>query len=110
MLDRNRRELGRIAAPWARDATGRAVPTRYEIRGSTLVQVVEHRGGNVSYPVVADPSVWKILECAGSIIAAAVSIAIPGAKLIALAKFIKAVGGVKDAAKLLAGATTRPRS
>lgn len=44
------------AAPWAKDANGEDVPTHYEIRGSSLVQVVEHQNrNNVSYPVTADP-------------------------------------------------------
>ncbi|MET9260838.1 hypothetical protein [Amycolatopsis sp. NPDC004079] len=46
-------ELGDIAAPWARDATGTALPTRYEVSGSTVTQIVDHRGAR--YPVVADP-------------------------------------------------------
>ncbi len=45
-----------VAAPWAKDANGVDIPTRYEIRGSALVQVVEHQGNQgVSYPVTADP-------------------------------------------------------
>lgn len=46
-------QVGQIAPAWARDATGKRVPTRYEVSGSTLTQVVEHQGA--SYPVVADP-------------------------------------------------------
>lgn len=42
-----------VAPPWAIDANGFAVPTRFEIRGSSLVQVVDHEGA--AYPVVADP-------------------------------------------------------
>lgn len=45
-----------VATPWARDADGIDVPTRYEASGSTLVQVVEHRSGNYTYPIVADPT------------------------------------------------------
>lgn len=45
-----------IAAPWARDANGRDVPTRYELHGSTLTQVVKHSSA-FTYPVVADPSI-----------------------------------------------------
>ncbi len=100
-------EVGAIAAPWARDAAGRAVATSYEIDGTTLVQVVAHDQRGVTYPVVADPSVWTILKCTGSIIAAIVSVAVPGAKLLQLTKFVKAVGGVREAAKLLLGATTK---
>jgi hypothetical protein len=46
--------VGSIAAPWAKDATGQAVPTRYSLNGSELVQTVQP-GSNVQYPIVADP-------------------------------------------------------
>ncbi|WP_162817550.1 hypothetical protein [Microbacterium paraoxydans] len=45
-----------VAVPWARDAAGVNVPTRYESSGSALIQVVEHRGGDYAYPIVADPT------------------------------------------------------
>jgi hypothetical protein len=45
------------AAPWATDAEGAAVPTRYEVDGSTLTQVVDHTAVDAAYPVVADP-IW----------------------------------------------------
>lgn len=48
--------LARIDAPWAVDAAGERVETRYEERDGTLVQIVEHRVAAVTYPVVADPS------------------------------------------------------
>lgn len=44
------------AAPWAFDANGTPVPTHYEVQGSTLVQVVDHTGAGIAYPVVADPT------------------------------------------------------
>ncbi|WP_345763314.1 hypothetical protein [Diaminobutyricibacter sp. McL0608] len=49
-----------VSAPWAKDAHGKAVPTHYEIDGTTLTQVVEHMtSAGVAYPVVADPSmIW----------------------------------------------------
>lgn len=53
--------IATIAAPWAKDANGVDVPTTYELNGTTLTQVVEHRGAGVAYPVVADPtytSLW----------------------------------------------------
>ena len=53
--------LGTIAAPWASDASGAPVPTRYEVEGDSLTQVVDHKGA--IYPVVADPKIsfgWKI--------------------------------------------------
>lgn len=45
-----------IAAPWAIDANGAAVATHYEIRGSALVQIVDHNAADVAYPVTADPT------------------------------------------------------
>ncbi|MBO9554795.1 hypothetical protein [Cellulomonas sp.] len=50
-------ELATIAPPWAKDAEGKAVPTHYEANADGLVQVVEHKGADVAYPVVADPHV-----------------------------------------------------
>jgi hypothetical protein len=47
--------IATVEAPWAYDATGKAVPTRFEINGSTLTQIVDHSGS--AYPVVADPTV-----------------------------------------------------
>jgi hypothetical protein len=47
--------LGGFGLPWAKDANGASVPTRFEIQGSNIVQVVEHRTSGVVYPVVADP-------------------------------------------------------
>lgn len=46
--------MGVIAPPWAKDATGKSLPTNYEIAGSTVTQVVEHTSAT-EYPVVADP-------------------------------------------------------
>lgn len=43
-----------VLAPWAVDANGDAVPTVYEIDGSSIVQHVDHNAGD-AYPVVADP-------------------------------------------------------
>ncbi|WP_121190900.1 hypothetical protein [Microbacterium sp. AG790] len=50
------RIVGDVQAPWAVDATGAAVPTHYEVSGSTLTQVVEHGRAGTHYPVVADPT------------------------------------------------------
>ncbi|WP_025157193.1 hypothetical protein [Leifsonia aquatica] len=48
--------LAYIAAPWAKDANGVAVPTHYELNGNTLTQVVDFTA-TTAFPVVADPSV-----------------------------------------------------
>lgn len=47
--------LGGASAPWAVDAAGNAVPTRYEVSGATLTQVVDHAADGYIYPIVADP-------------------------------------------------------
>lgn len=40
---------------WAKDADGKPVATHYEVRGDSLVQIVEHDRTKSTYPVVADP-------------------------------------------------------
>lgn len=49
--------VAEVAMPWAVDAAGIPVPTRYVIQGSTIVQEVEHLAQGVTYPVVADPTI-----------------------------------------------------
>ena len=49
--------VGHIAAPWAYDANGTAVPTSYRVEGTTLIQTVAHVG--TAYPVVADPEYFQ---------------------------------------------------
>jgi hypothetical protein len=44
---------GRIADPWAVDADGRPVPTRFTLDGDTLVQTIDAEGA--AFPVVVDP-------------------------------------------------------
>lgn len=46
--------VGAVAPAWAKDSNGASLPTRYEITGNVLTQVVEHSAGT-AYPVVADP-------------------------------------------------------
>ncbi len=46
-----------IAPPWAKDASGKALPTHYEVAGATLIQNVDTTGAQ--YPVVADPTIFK---------------------------------------------------
>ena len=54
ILDAQDHLVAGFAPPWAVDAHGGAVPTHYELDGTTLVQVVDHHAG-MAYPVVADP-------------------------------------------------------
>ncbi|WP_349902076.1 hypothetical protein [Parafrigoribacterium humi] len=55
LFDASGENIGAIAAPWAFDATGKAVPTRYEVSGTTITQVVDH-SAEFQYPIVADPT------------------------------------------------------
>jgi hypothetical protein len=56
--------IGFVSPPWANDADGHTVATRYELRGSTIVQTVDFNE-RTAFPVVADPHVkfywWGIV-------------------------------------------------
>lgn len=89
--------IGRVEIPWARDANGATVPTHYEIAGTTLTQVIDHRSGPYAYPIVADPfwdTAWKVTKCAGAIGA----MLFVGSKAY---KIVRELGGAWNAAKLL---------
>ncbi len=58
LLDRHSRVVGAVDAPWARDAAGANVRTRFVAHGRTLTQIVDHQGA--AYPVVADPKVYPV--------------------------------------------------
>lgn len=57
LLQRGDIVIGEVEAPWAYDASGAAVPTRYEIEGGTLTQVVDHTSKDFVYPITADPKI-----------------------------------------------------
>ncbi|WP_371031146.1 hypothetical protein [Pseudoclavibacter sp. JSM 162008] len=54
-LDENEEMIGGVAPAWALDAAGVSVPTRYEIDGLNVTQVVDVSAGSFEYPIVADP-------------------------------------------------------
>lgn len=99
-LDADGQAIARLAAPCARDADGRDVPTHFEIDGTTVIQVVEHHGRDFAYGITADPfwsSVWKYTKCA----AALAALAFVGSKIY---RAIKDLGGVTSAVRLMLGA------
>jgi hypothetical protein len=56
IFDAAKEPIGAVAAPWAKDSNGVAVPSSYRISGGALTQVVDHKNlPGVAYPVVADP-------------------------------------------------------
>jgi hypothetical protein len=57
--------------------------------------------------LAARASVWKIAKCVAAIVQLLATTAVPAAKLLRIKKYIKALGGAKQAVKLLLGATTR---
>jgi hypothetical protein len=61
----NGKFAGAMAPAWAKDASGRTVPTHFEVAGSTVTQVVDHLVAKFSYPIVADP--WLGLNLFSSI-------------------------------------------
>lgn len=50
---------------------------------------------------------WEVTKCVGSIMWAIGSTAIPVAKIARIKKYIEALGGVKEAVKLMLGATSK---
>lgn len=64
-LDAAGNYLAGIVAPWAKDASGRDLPTRFEVNGVELTQHVDHSDPSVTYPVVADP--WLGIDLFGSV-------------------------------------------
>ncbi|MBE1486056.1 hypothetical protein [Plantactinospora soyae] len=70
---------GAIDAPWAKDATGRELPTRYTLDDNVLMQETDMTGAQ--YPVVADPRItfglgvylnmwgWEVRSTAVAVIA-----------------------------------------
>lgn len=84
--------IAQAATPWAVDAEGREVPTHFEIDGTTLVQVIEHQGGDWTYGITADPSwVWwtqNIAKCAAGVAATLSAVGAP-VKIAKITKILK---------------------
>jgi hypothetical protein len=108
--------VGRVAPAWAVDAQGKAVPSWYELRDQQLVQFVDHTSGEYNYPITADPwwsTAYKVAKCAAAIAFVALTTVFVVGKAIKIVKAVNAarhwvnsVGGAREAAKLLVGAST----
>jgi len=77
-----------IEAPWAKDANGNDIETFYKVEGNILIQVVNF-DEDTAFPVVADPSVWKVATCAAAIGAVLVSSVLAVAKLAKIKNILK---------------------
>lgn len=106
IVDKDNIITGIIEKPWAYDANKKPVATHYKIVGSNkLIQVVDFKSTN-AFPITADPSAWQITKCVGSIAWAIGSGIFAWSKLLKIKKYIAALGGLRNAAALLVGATT----
>ncbi|MGE1166350.1 hypothetical protein ACQJ0Y_24620 [Peribacillus simplex] len=90
---------------WAKDADGSDIPTYYKVEGNTLIQVVDYNENNV-FPIVGDPNWVKIGKCSAALAWFIGSNLFAAAKIIKVKKYINALGGFRESAKLLAGAAT----
>ena len=54
----------KVSKPWAKDAEGKEVTTYYKVKGTSLIQVIEHSKELNIYPVIADPTWSEIQYCA----------------------------------------------
>ncbi|NYF30308.1 MULTISPECIES: hypothetical protein [unclassified Microbacterium] len=64
---------------WARDSSGRSVPTHYSVQGNVLTQTVAHKSlSSISYPIVADPLpvVVIVITAAAAIVVAAAALGV----------------------------------
>ncbi|MGL5824576.1 MAG: hypothetical protein ACRCYU_07035 [Nocardioides sp.] len=105
-LDSSGGVVAMAPAPWAVDAAGRSVPTHYEVSGTTLVQVVEHRASSFTYGIVADPSFWAVAKCVAAITWVLGSSLFAVTKIAKVRGAIRALGGIRETAKLLLSATS----
>jgi Ca2+-binding RTX toxin-like protein len=48
-----------IPAPWARDAQGTDVPVEMRVEGDSLMLDVAHRGQDLAYPILVDPTMYQ---------------------------------------------------
>ena len=54
VLGSDRYTIGSFEAPWALDSNGQEVPTRFEVKGNTITQIID-TDDSTAYPVIADP-------------------------------------------------------
>ena len=55
ILDGGGKMISAVSKPWAVDAQGTSVDTKYVLQGNELIQVISHTSQDYKYPIVADP-------------------------------------------------------
>lgn len=105
LTNRSGEVLAIIGTPWAIDANGKELPTKFAIDGEKITQIVDTEGA--AFPVVSDPSLWWVIGTSALCIAEIGSLAVGAAKVVqAFAKsekIIKATKGVIKAYNKLGG-------
>jgi hypothetical protein len=97
-------EITTIFAPaWAKDDNGKNVETYYNVIDNKLIQVVNFNETN-AFPIKADPSAWQVTKCVSAVVLVIGSTVVTASKLVKIKRYIKALGGVKEAVVLLMGA------
>ncbi|WP_432020964.1 DNRLRE domain-containing protein [Streptomyces sp. 1222.5] len=100
--DQPRDPIGFFEAPWATDAAGNDVPTRYEVKDGYLAQTVDFTAAT-AFPVVIDPgfwsTAWKVTKCAASVASFIYGFTPQGSskKVITAVRLVKKVGFKKTA-------------
>ncbi|RVU63126.1 hypothetical protein BM74_16845 [Bacillus thuringiensis] len=90
---------------WAKDANGQSVSTQYKVDGNKLIQVIDF-DENTAFPVIADPDWVQIGKCAGALAVFVGGNLVSVSKLLQVKKYINALGGFAEAAKLLVRCST----
>ena len=85
-----------MEAPWAIDAQGTRLPTRYVIEGESIRQIVTTDGA--TFPVVADPSWWWWTKAVGGCAAQVAPVVLSGGAAVA-ARFPKLASRIKSIAR-----------
>lgn len=90
--------IGGFRAPWAYDAEGVAVPTRFSLDGDALVQEVSF-DDNTAFPVTADPSdAWGWTVCVSTVVGEIAGNALLASKV---AKLVARFGSIQRTFEIL---------
>jgi hypothetical protein len=90
--------VGFVDAPWAVDANGADVPTKFVVDGNVVTQQIDTSAPGVQFPVVADPSLWSVIGNAVGCAAEIAGLALASAKVLqAFVKAEKIIKGIKKA-------------
>lgn len=94
------RQIATVDAPWAVDANGDPIATRFEVDGDVIKRVVDI-DETTAFPVAADPSWWWWTKKAGGCIASVGGLVAGGAAIAtAAAKIYKVLKNAKAGSKL----------